>query len=96
MLIAGLVISAPTAVLLASAALALLAGKLRRHWRQAVDSGLRRPGVTRAETSRPLTAGRDGLRGDARAFSSTSAARLRVVAPGNYGAELGFRSIQRT
>ena len=57
MLIAGLVISAPTGVLLASAALALLVGKLRRRWRQAVNPRLRLPGVTRTETSRPLTVG---------------------------------------
>ena len=81
MLIAGLVIFAPTAVLLASAALALLVGKLRRRWRQAVNPRLRGPGVTRTETSRPLTAGpeTEGLRLDARPLSSTSAARLHVV-----------------
>ena len=81
MLIAGLVISAPTAVLLASAALALLVGKLRRRWRQAVNPRLRGPGVTRTETSRPLTAGpeTEGLRVDARPLNSTSAARLHVV-----------------
>lgn len=88
MLIAGLVIFAPTAVLLASAALALLVGKLRRRWRQAVNPRLRGPGVTRTETgvtrtetSRPLTAGpeTEGLRVDARPLSSTSAARLHVV-----------------
>lgn len=53
MLTTGLVISAPAAVLLASAALALLAGKLRHRWQQAVNPRLRGPDVTRAETSRP-------------------------------------------
>ena len=74
----GLVISAPTAVLLASAALALLVGKLRRRWPQAVNSRLREPGVTRTETSRPLTAGpeMEGPRVDARPLSPTSAAWL--------------------
>ena len=102
MLITGLVISAPTAVLLASAALALLVGKLRRRWQQAVNPRLRGPDVMRAETSRPLAVGPkpEGLRGDARPLSSTSAARLqrrRTRAPraGNYGAELGFPSIRR-
>ena len=81
MLTTGLAIAAPTAVLLASAALALLAGKLRRRWQQAVNPRLRGPGVTRAETSRPLAVRPEleGLRSDARIRSSTSAARLRVV-----------------
>ncbi len=57
MLITGLVISAPTAVLLGSAALASLVGKLRRRRPQAVIPRLCGPGVMRAETSRPLTVG---------------------------------------
>jgi len=81
MLIAALVISAPTAVLLTSAALALLVGKLRRRWQQAANPRLRGAGVTSAETSRSLTAEpeMEGLRGDARPLSLTSAARLHVV-----------------
>ena len=81
MLIAGLVISAPTAVLLGSAALALLVGKLRRRWRQAVNPRLCGPDVMRAETSRPLAAGpeAEGLRSDARPLSTASAGRLQVV-----------------
>ncbi len=81
MLTTGLAIAAPTVVLLTSAALALLAGKLRRRWQQAVNPRLRGPDVTRAQTSRPLAAGPklEGPRDDVRTLSSTSAARLRVV-----------------
>jgi len=75
MLITGLLISAPTAVLLGSAALAFLVDKLRRQWQRAVHPRLRGTGVTQAETSRPLTVRPEpeGLRGDARPLSSTSA-----------------------
>jgi hypothetical protein len=53
-LIIGLLLAMPAAVILASAALAVLAGQLRRGPRQPLNGRLQRPDMTRAGADRPL------------------------------------------
>jgi predicted benzoate:H+ symporter BenE len=56
-LIIGLLLAMPAAVILASAALALLAGQLRRSLRQALKGHVQRPDMTQAAADRPLEVG---------------------------------------
>jgi hypothetical protein len=77
-LVIGLLVCLPTAVLLASAASALLVNKLRR----AMNHRFHRPEMTREGTGRPLAAGpaREERRSDATQLSSAPTGRLYVVA----------------
>jgi hypothetical protein len=80
-LITGVLLAMPAAVLLASAALALLVNKLRLGLRRA-GNRFHRPDMTPAGVRRRVAARHDqeGQSGHATSFSSASAARLHVVA----------------
>lgn len=80
-LITGLLISMPTAVLLASAALAVLVSNLRRRLQRAVNRRFKGPAMTSGETGLPRAVwhDREQLRSDALPLDSLSAGRLHVV-----------------
>ena len=75
-LITGLLVSMPTAVLLASAALALLVSNLRRRLQRAVNRRFQGSGMRQGATCVPRAGMTEQLRNDALPLDSVSAGQL--------------------